>query len=154
MEYQVPQFIEVEDRIFGPLTWKQFIFLGGGIGLAVIIFLYLPFFFAALLALPVLALAGALAFYKVNNRSFVDILGAGFSFYTKDRLYLWRKDRKDAAQAAPMPVRAPEPEARQKLGLPQNKLHDLALSLDIQDRNAGATEEEAGARPGMPDMKI
>ncbi len=152
MEYQVPQFIEVEDRIFGPLTWKQFIFMGGGIGLAVIIFLYLPFFFAAILALPVLALAAALSFYKVNNRSFVDILGAGFAFYTQDRLYLWKKEQKNAAQA-PMPVRAPEPETRQKLGLPQNKLHDLALSLDIQDRNAPAAEE-GPVPPSVPNMKI
>jgi hypothetical protein len=29
MEYQVPQFIEVEDKIFGPLTWKQFIYWVG-----------------------------------------------------------------------------------------------------------------------------
>jgi len=27
MQYQVPQFIEVEDRIIGPLTLKQFLYL-------------------------------------------------------------------------------------------------------------------------------
>lgn len=132
MEYQVPQFIEVEDKIFGPLTWKQFVFMGGGIGLSVIIFLYLPFFYAVLLALPVMGFAGALAFYKVNNRTFVDILGAGFSFYTKDRLYLWRKEKKNTN---PVSVQAPVPvEKREKLGISGNRLHDLALSLDIQDR--------------------
>lgn len=139
MEYQVPQFIEVEDKIFGPLTWKQFIYLGGGVGLAVIVFLYFPLFVAFLIGLPVMALAGALAFYKVNDRSFVDILGAGFNFYTKDRLYLWRKEEKtkQAAQAA-TPL-APVP-AREKLGISGNKLHDLALSLDIQDREHTPTE--------------
>lgn len=132
MEYQVPQFIEVEDKIFGPLTWKQFIFMGGGIGLTVIVFLYFPLFVALIIGAPVMVLATALSFYKVNDRSFVDILGAGFSFYTKDRLYLWRKDekKKDAVQA-PVAV-APGP---QKLGLSGSRLHDLALSLDIQDQN-------------------
>lgn len=133
----MPQFIEVEDKIFGPLTWKQFIYLGGGIGLAVIVFLYFPFILALIIGLPVLALAGALAFYKVNDRSFVDILGAGFSFYTKDRLYLWRKEEKAPQAAAPIPVAPP---SREKLGISGNKLHDLALSLDIQDANAPKDE--------------
>jgi hypothetical protein len=61
-----------------------------------------------------MALALALAFYKVNDRSFVDILGAGFNFYTKDRLYLWRKEEK-ARQAAQVPQTLCQ--AREKLGL-------------------------------------
>jgi hypothetical protein len=138
MEYQVPQFIEVEDKIFGPLTWKQFVFMGGGIGLSVIIFLYLPFLIAAIVALPVMAFSIALSFYKVNNKSFVDILGAGVSFYTKGRLYLWRKEEKKEgpapAPAAPLPT-------REKLTLSGNRLHDLALSLDIQDHNTPSDSE-------------
>lgn len=135
MEYQVPQFIEVEDKIFGPLTWKQFVFMGGGIGLAVIIFLYLPFTFAVLFGLPVIAFAAALSFYKVNDRSFVDILGAGFAFYTRNQKYIWRKE--DKAQAAAPVQAAPVVPPREKLALSGSKLHDLALSLDIQDRQEG-----------------
>jgi hypothetical protein len=133
MEYQVPQFIDVEDKIFGPLTWKQFIFIGGGVGLSVIIFLYLPFLFAVVLIVPVMALSVALSFYKINNKSFIDILGAGFSFYTKGRLYLWRKEEKKEGTVA---VQAPVLPTREKLTLSGNRLHDLALSLDIQDRES------------------
>ena len=32
MRFQVPQFIEIESKIFGPLTFKQFIYLAGGGG--------------------------------------------------------------------------------------------------------------------------
>lgn len=134
MEYQVPQFIEVEDKIFGPLSLKQFIYVAGGIGLCVIILLYLPFFFGILLALPVALLSGGLAFYKVNNKNLVDIIEAAVNFYTKDRLYLWKKEPKDtAAPAAPAPTTAP----REKLGLTQGKLKELAWSLDIKDRPQG-----------------
>ncbi|NCT02072.1 PrgI family protein, partial [Candidatus Parcubacteria bacterium] len=38
MRFEVPQFIEVEDKIFGPLTWRQFLYLSGGLGMAVVIF--------------------------------------------------------------------------------------------------------------------
>ena len=44
MRFEVPQFIEVEDKIFGPFTWKQFIYLAGGAGAAVTLYLMLPFF--------------------------------------------------------------------------------------------------------------
>ncbi len=131
MEYQVPQFIEVENKIFGPLTWKQFVFMAGGIGLSVVIFLYLPFYFALLLAAPVIIFSIALSFYKVNNRTFIDMLAAGFSFYTKDRLYLWRKEVKPDEVTPTAPTALP---TREKLTLSGNRLHDLALSLDIQDK--------------------
>jgi len=130
MEYQVPQFIEVEDRIFGPFTLKQFIYLAGGIGLSIVIILYVkPLVLAIVLVAPVAALSGALAFYRVNNKPFIDVLEAGFNYYIKGRLYLWKKDTSPVAAPVAAPI---EVAPRQKLGLSQSKLHDLALSLDIQ----------------------
>lgn len=138
MEYQVPQFIEVEDKVFGPFSLKQFIYLAGGVGLMVIMFLYLPFFLFVLFGIPVVAFTGALAFYKVNNKSFVEVVEAAFNFYTKERLYLWKKEPK---QAAPTPVAAPEA-PREKLRLTEGKLKDLAWSLDIKDRAADTGADE------------
>ena len=132
MEYQVPQFIEVEDKIFGPFTLKQFIYLAGGAGLCAVLLLYLPFTLGVILSIPVAALAGALAFYKVNNKSFVEMLEAGMKFYLTNRLYLWKKETKTVAPVAP-PTPVEEP-ARQKLGLSSGKLRDLAWSLDIKDQ--------------------
>jgi hypothetical protein len=132
MEYQVPQFIEVEDKIFGPFTLKQFIYLAGGGGLSAVLILYVkPLVLAIILVIPVAALAGALAFYKINNKSFIELLEAGFNYYTKGRLYLWKKDEV-VETAAPV---APVVETRQKLGLSRGKLQDLAWSLDIKDQN-------------------
>lgn len=138
MEYQVPQFIEVEDKIFGPLTLKQFIYLAGGGGLAVGIILYIPLPFGAMLALPIGAFAAALAFYKINGKPFLDIIEAGFNYYIGHRLYLWRKEEKKAEAVAP----AGDPNAvtlgvgpeRAKLGLSGNRLHELALTLDVSNQ--------------------
>jgi len=132
MEYQVPQFIEIEDKIFGPLTLRQFIFVAGGAGLCAALILYLPFFIGVLLSIPVATLAGALAFYKVNNKSFLDLIEAGFNYYTKERLYLWKKEQKSETPAVVQASVAPE---RQKLGLSSGKLKELAWSLDIKDQN-------------------
>lgn len=131
MEYQVPQFIEVEDKIFGPFTLKQFIYVAGGVGLCVILVLYLPLIIGIVLALPVAALTAALAFYKINNKPFVEIMEAAFNFYIADRLYLWKKEKNKPTDV----VVAAKPVDPATLGLTQSKLKDLAWSLDIQDRN-------------------
>lgn len=133
MEYQVPQFIEVEDKIFGPFTLKQFVYIAGGVGLCAILILYFPLVIGIVLALPVAAFTAALAFYKVNNKPFVEILEAAFNYYIGDRLYLWKKDEQKQAAA---PVAAPLPQDPQKLQLTQSRLKDLAWSLDIQDKDS------------------
>ena len=133
-EYQVPQFIEVEDKIFGPFTLKQFIYIAGGIGLCTVLILYLPLVLGIALAIPVAALAGALAFYRINNKTFVEIVEAGFNYYTKGRLYLWRKEHETEVPESNQQT-TPAVEKRQKLALTQSKLHDLAWSLDIKDKS-------------------
>lgn len=92
MRFEVPQFIEIEDKIIGPLTWKQFIYVAGGSGLCIIFFLSTPFIIAVILSIPIVALAGALAFHRVNNRPFSIFLESVFHFFAHSRLYLWRRE--------------------------------------------------------------
>jgi len=133
MEYQVPQFIEVEEKVFGPLSIKQFVYIAGGFGLCVVLVLYLPRLLGILLAIPLAMFTLALAFYKMNGKSFIDILEAGFNYYLGSRLYLWKRVEKKVSEIPQPPT--PAVETRQKLGLSQSKLHDLAWSLDIKDQN-------------------
>lgn len=91
MRFEVPQFIEIEDKIFGPLTWRQFLYLGGGLGMAVVMFLMLPLIIFAIFGIPLALLAGALAFYPINSRPFSYFLESFVNYITKDKLYLWRK---------------------------------------------------------------
>ncbi len=141
MEYQVPQFIEVEDKLVGPLSLKQFIYVAGAGGLCVVFFFYLNIIFAILLSIPVISLAGALAFYKVNGKPFVEVLEAGFSYYTGAKLFLWKRKEPQAGEvsAAAAAAAAAEEAARTPVrGTPKltrGKLSELAWSLDIQPTN-------------------
>ena len=38
MQFKVPQFIDVEDKLFGPVTFKEFVYLAGGAGLIYVIY--------------------------------------------------------------------------------------------------------------------
>ena len=91
MRFQIPQFIDVEDKLFGPLTLKQFIYLAGGASVTVAAVVFLGLFFGLIVASPVIVLAGALAFYRPNNRPFINYLESILQYYTKDKLYIWNK---------------------------------------------------------------
>lgn len=133
MRFQVPQFIEVESKIFGPLTLKQFIYLVGGAGLIFIIYTYGGIFFAILLGAPIGIFAFLLTFYKVNNQPFVKIVENAVRYISGPRLYLWRKKEPEKQKEF-------EEIKKQKEGaevyipkLTQSRLKDLAWSLDIRE---------------------
>src|SRR3989304_8872756 len=94
MRFQIPQYIEVEDKLFGPLTFKQFIYVAGGIGVGVVLFSFLPLFLAIIPAIVILVFALALAFYKVNGKPFIHIAEAFLKYLLTDKLYLWKKEEK------------------------------------------------------------
>jgi len=91
MRFEVPQFIEIEDKIFGPLSWRQFLYLSGGVGMAVVIFFTTNFFVFLLVGLPLGLMGGALAFFPVNNRPFSYFLEALINYLKGNRLYYWRQ---------------------------------------------------------------
>lgn len=143
MEYQVPQFIEVENKIVGPLTLRQFIYIAGAAGLCVAFFVYLNIVFALLLSLPIAGLAAALAFYRVNGKPFAEILEAGFNYYTRSKLFLWRREepkrdeRSVTASAAAAAEAALRNAPREAPKLTRGKLSELAWSLDVQQSGPG-----------------
>jgi hypothetical protein len=149
MRYQVPQFIEVEDKIFGPFTFKQFIYIAGGAGVCFIAYKMLPFFWALLIMLPAGGVAAALAFYKPNNRPFIETIEAAFGFFITTKLYIWKKeDRKIVPKTPEEMVKA----ATASVNIPkvsESKLKDLAWSLDINEtiysRESGKLEGRKGA---------
>ncbi len=136
MQYQVPQFIEIEDKIFGPLTLKQFLYLAGGGGLCLLFFTLLPLYVAVVCMMPVIALSLALAFYKVNDRPFIVVVEHAFGYFFGNKLYLW-KQREVKQQNTPM--QAASQATLTTLGVPKlsnSRLKDLSWSLNIKDRTA------------------
>src|SRR3954470_17813630 len=106
MQFQVPQFIEVEDKIFGPLTFKQFIYVLGGLGAAYILWRVLPIYVAAPFILVVGGLAAALAFFQFNGRPFILGLESAFYFFFGSKLYLWNNELKQKKSPAVKTVSA------------------------------------------------
>ncbi len=142
MRFQVPQFIEIEDKIFGPLTIKQFIYIAGGIGLSFIIFRFLPLIITIPLAIIILIFSFALAFYQINNKPLIYVIQSAVGYFFSNKLYLWQKKDKSMTQnkkvsnviANQPPVYVPK--------LSDSKLHDLTWSLDIKESLNPVTKED------------
>lgn len=138
MRYQVPQFIEIEDKVVGPFTIKQFIYVVGGFGLSFVLYSILPIYIAVFLIIIVEALSLALAFYKINNKPFVDFLESAFLFYTKNNLYIWKKQDKEIVQSTVQQT------AKQVYvpKLSESKLKDLAWSLGVSENTNPTTTND------------
>ena len=92
LQFQVPQFVDVEDKIFGPLTAKQFLMfvmaflIIGGLWTSP-----LPKEMTIILAVPIIIFTLLLAFYQVNSRSFVWYLYAVAHFLFTGKMFLWER---------------------------------------------------------------
>lgn len=143
MRFQVPQFIEVEDKIIGQLTITQFIYLAGGIGFLIAMWLILPLWLAILIGAPVALFGLALAFYKVNNRPFIFALQHGLEYTFKDKLYIWDKGRtQQKDKEEPALLQADNDPAKFVPAATASKIKDLAWSLDVKESDIYSRREE------------
>lgn len=138
MRFAVPQFIDVEDKIFGPLTLKQAIYLGGAVGVTLAVFTRSGFILAILIGGPVFLFAVMLAFIRVNNQPFSAMVYAAVFYAIKHKLYLWKKMPKKSTpttgQSEDTTVAPVAPH------MSQSRLKQLAWSLDT--KNSMYTKEE------------
>ncbi len=91
-QFVVPQFIDVEDKIFGPITTRQFLILLSAGGTLFLCFKYLDLVLFAIAAFILGGLALIFAFYKPNGQLFHYFLLNIVQTNSKPKLRIWRKD--------------------------------------------------------------
>jgi hypothetical protein len=91
--YKVPQDVEADDKLIGPFSFRQFIYLIIVVGAGFIGWflsqIFLPLF---VIVLPVVLLFGALALPLRKDQPMETYLAAIVSFYLKPRRRLWTPD--------------------------------------------------------------
>lgn len=137
MQYQIPQFVEIEDRIIGPLTLKQFLYLAFASAFLFVFWFLFAFYIWIIIALPITALAAAFAFLKINDRPFVYFFLSFIKYFTKPKLYIFSGT---AGKTMPLSlekekVEAETPVPMEEKRITSSKLKELALNLDINGSN-------------------
>lgn len=91
--YKVPQDVEAEDKLLGPFTFKQFIFLIVMFaGMFVVIQLLRVNPLLAIFPLPIVIVAGVLGIYRRPDQPVEVYLAAVLRFYLKPRKRVWKQD--------------------------------------------------------------
>ncbi len=140
MQFKVPQFIDIEDKIFGPFTFKQFGYLLGAGGFAFIIWTLISFkLLAIILIIPVSGLFLALAFVKINNRPFVDFLESGIKYFAGAKIYTWKQPvAPQTNEYAETITKATKETVVSRVE--HGRLRQIAFGLDVLDRNPQENE--------------
>ncbi len=98
MNFILPQFIDMETKIVGPLTLKQFFFVGGGTALCFVLYMLstanpksFPLPLCLVLVVIIEGISFSLAFIKVNGIGLPTILANYLHFSAAPKLYIWKK---------------------------------------------------------------
>jgi hypothetical protein len=131
MMYNVPQFIDTEDKIVGPLTAKQLGWLFGAGAIILVLWNLLDFGAFIITAILVLALFNAFAFYKPNGQSFLKFVISMVFFGFRPKIYIWKRDNQIKLTLKKSVAKKSElGEKIRKKALNQDKIQEISSLLD------------------------
>ena len=156
MQFQVPQKIDLEDKVIGPFTIKQFFYLLAG---GMLDYIWLRFFslgIAIILILPTSIFFIAMAVARVQDQPFPKFLGSLILFMFKPKQRTW-------GRGAPMPKLVISKGEGQKVIQPsanqptKGELEKLSAILDTKgwSKNDSEIKERVVSQPEVkPKVKI
>lgn len=149
-QYKVPQNVEAEDKILGPLTFRQFIYALMGVGWALIIFGLLNKIpvLMVIIGLPPSLLLLLLAFYTRDGQNFEQLLIAMVGYFAAPHRRLWVKE--DVAETFHVEATKAVAEVTQRN--PQEVLSELekvAKLIDSRGWNRPPEDDHALIQPAM-----
>jgi hypothetical protein len=131
MMTSVPQFIDVEDKVAGPLTWKQIFWMIGMAAVLLVLYNLLNSFAFFVAAIPVILLFAVLAFYRPNGVSMATFLYFAVFYFFRPKLSVWERPIRTPRRAPAPKKEAPAPEAPAASRRPDEaRLRELAKLLD------------------------
>lgn len=92
MRFVVPQFIEHEAKVIGPLTFSQFIFVGMAGGACFVLYFMLPTSLFIVACIFLIGGALAMSFVKMNGRPLSVLLTSLLKFLIMPKMYIWKKN--------------------------------------------------------------
>ena len=131
-QFTVPQFIDVEDKIIGPVTTRQFIIM---LVAALTIFIFyklLAFTYFLIFSVIIFGVGGTIAFVRINGQPFHFFILNFLQSWRSPTLRIWDKTLPDAALKTFMAETPPAPQAAtpRKETLTTSRLAEISLIVD------------------------
>ncbi len=145
MQFQVPQNIDLEDKIIGPMTLKQFLYILAGGMLDYACFMIFDVSAFVILALPITAFFVAMAFAKVQDQPFPKFLQNLIIFLFVPKARIWSKESKPVRLIS-RKIQKPKEPALEPKTLPRGELEKIAQMLDNRGWDKKDTEKKLANR--------
>ena len=136
-QFTVPQFIDVENKIIGPLTVRQFVIILAAAIIIGISYKLADFALFLVIGIVTLILAALFAFVKINGRPFHLFLLNLFQTLRRPGVRIWNNRLTILEEGeTPLEMKAPAPAAAPKL-YKKSRLAELSLVVDTKGRYKG-----------------
>lgn len=149
-QYKVPQDVEADDKLLGPFSFRQFVYLliaAGLIALAVGLFQLFPLL--AIIPIPPVLFFGALALPLRKDQPMETYLAAIISYYLKPHTRLWTPGQRESTIKITAPKKVEESRTRDITG--EEATHRLSFLADIVD-TGGYAIKGANSNPMREDL--
>ena len=149
-QYKVPQDVEADDKLLGPFSFRQFVYLliaAGLIALAVGLFQLFPLL--AIIPLPPVLLFLALALPIKKDQPMETYLAALVSYYLKPRKRMWMPGQRESTITITAPKIVEESRTRNITG--EEATHRLSFLANIVDTE-GYAIKGAASNPMREDL--
>jgi len=91
MQFKIPQFLERQPLIIGPLAFKQSLYFGVAILISFYLYSVAPFPIFLIVSIPLMSFAFSLAFIKIEGIPLSEVISQSFGFILSPKIYLWEK---------------------------------------------------------------
>lgn len=127
----VPQFVDVEDKIAGPLTWRQLLWMIAMGAVLLVLFTTFGTTLAIVFGIPVVLLFIALAFYKPNGFTLSSFIGQAVLFLFRPKVAVWERPVMPMVSVKSRSENnKPQEEAQPEKQLTRDTLKELARIMD------------------------
>lgn len=142
-QFTVPQFIDVEDKIIGPITARQFVIMLSGFMLIALFYRILNFSTFLFFGVITFGVSGVFAFFKINGMPFHFFILNFVQTSKRSGLRVWNKDDFEG-----MEVEDHDDIIAEEILTPSHKpysashLTELALIVDTQGAYKGGDNKD------------
>lgn len=140
MRFVVPQFIEVEDKIIGPFSVRQFLIFLAGLGMCFVCYKIFSFVIFIVLAVMIFGSCGVFAFANINGQMFHYFILNLITTFKRPNLKVWRREvtAEDIKRSRKKSMKTSHLIQPVKKEITRSKLTELTLVVDT----GGAYKEE------------
>ncbi|MFC1645286.1 PrgI family protein [Patescibacteria group bacterium] len=133
MIFNVPQFIDVEDKIVGPLGWKQLFWIFGLGAVLMVLWNILEKQVFIIVSIPISGVFLAFAFVRPYGQPLTRFVMSMFGFIFRPKVYMWKREEGISAKKI-TPKKMDAADVVEKEELTSAELDELVGLLEQQSK--------------------